>query len=179
MRDMQRGVVWAVVVIVFTLVSGSVQAADLGEPVFGIRAGVTASGENFQQYEVFAAWGLPWQRSLRDGWELGSDVELSGAVLHGADETGAKAAGAVDLLLFSPQRHFSMLAGMGAGLQSREQYGDTDFGGPFYFLFQAGFSYWLTPSLSVGYRFHHESNGSIYSTNPSLNLHQIEVRFLF
>ncbi len=179
MNVLRPAVFCVAMVFLSTVIPSHAEAAAAGRPDYGVRVGATFSGEDFQQYEVFGAFSLPWVKNFRDGWRLGSDVDLSAGVLHGAGDTGGKVAGAVDLLLFSPSRQFSMTAGFGAGLQSKEHFGDNDFGGPLYFLFQAGLSYWFTPSFSVGYRFHHESNGSIYDTNPSLNLHAIELRLTF
>jgi hypothetical protein len=106
-------------------------------------------------------------------------LDLSVGVLDGEGDTGGKATVALDFVLFTSDRMVSMTAGIGAGLMTDEEFGNTDFGGPLYFVFQAGASYWLNPSFSIGYRYHHESNASIYDTNPSLNLHQLELRLLF
>ena len=42
-----------------------------------------------------------------------------------------------------------------------------------------GISFYVTPEITAGYRFHHMSNGDMYSSNPGLNMHLLEVGYRF
>jgi hypothetical protein len=168
-------------ICLFPFFSGISFAEEDKNVTFGTRLATVLDDEDgdFQQYEIFGAWPLPWKSRFSSGWQLEPMLDLSVGVLDGEDETGGKFAAGVDLFWFSPDRVVSMVAGMGAGVMTQDVYGDVDFGGPVFFRFLAGLNYWLSPSFSVGYRYLHESNGSIYDKNPSLNMHQFEIRLHF
>lgn len=150
--------------------------------IVGLRAGTSLRGEDIKQYDVFFARNLPWTKPLDSGWQLESAAELTMSVLQrDAEDEGDGFSGSVsaDLLLVSPKRLVSFNSGIGAGVLSDSTLGDYDFGGPVFFLFHAGAALHLTPRLTLGYRYSHQSNGKIYDNNPSLNLHQLELRFSF
>mgnify|MGYP000365617205 CR=1 FL=1 len=130
-------------------------------------------------YELFAALPLPWQTDFANNWHLDSMLDLSLGILDGNGETGGRGAVGIDGLLWSPGRKVSLTSGLGVGVMGEEVYGDIDFAGPVFFRFQAGLSYWFTSGISLGYRYYHESNGSIYDKNPSLNAHLGELRLNF
>ena len=56
----------------------------------GVRAGLstTDSEEDFEQYEVFATYGLPWKWELTSGWFLSTRINLSAGALRGGGDTG-------------------------------------------------------------------------------------------
>ncbi len=148
---------------------------------FGTRLATIVDDDDgdFKQYEIFGALQLPWMSHFSNGWQLEPMLDLSMGILDGEGETGGKFAAGVDLFWYSPDRVLSLMAGIGAGVMTEDVYGDVDFGGPVFFRFLAGLNYWLNPSFSLGYRYIHESNGSIYDKNPSLNMHQFEIRLHF
>ena len=145
----------------------------------GLRVGDAFRGDDIQQYDVFFARNLPWTKSLDSGWQLESAAELTASALEGDQEDTVSGSVSADLFLVSPERMVSFHSGVGAGLLADDTMGETDFGGPVFFLFHAGASLRLHPRLALGYRYSHQSNGAIYEKNPSLNLHQIELRFSF
>jgi hypothetical protein len=181
MRLVHYTIVIAALVGLLPFFSENVSATENKNVEFGTRLAIAvddADGD-FKQYEIFGALPLPWISRLSNDWQFEPMLDLSVGILDGEDETGGKFAAGVDLFWFSPERVLSLMAGIGAGVMTEEVYGDVDFGGPVFFRFLAGVNYWLNPSLSVGYRYLHESNGSMYDKNPSLNMHQFEIRLHF
>ncbi|MGB5233317.1 MAG: acyloxyacyl hydrolase [Desulfoprunum sp.] len=145
----------------------------------GARFGTSFRGEDTDQADIFVARKLPWGRDLSSGWNLGTAGELDLSILQHDDEEVVAGSISTDLILSSPGHRFFLLTGVGAGVLEDEILGDIDFGGPVFFLFHAGAGLRLTPWLSLGYRYSHMSNGSIYDKNPSLNLNMVELRFTF
>lgn len=148
---------------------------------YGIRiAGSFRDGKSgLTLYELFAAIPLPWGTDFANSWRLSTAFDLSLGLLEGKGESGGRAAAGVDAFLWSPGRKLAFTSGLGVGVMGEEVYGDIDFAGPVFFRFQAGLGYWLTSALSIGGRYYHESNGSIYDKNPSLNAYLGELRFNF
>lgn len=171
-----------VVVLLCASVTGAL-ADDVapGNFTFGTRVGTTAGGNNgdFEQYDIFGSFKLPWGTDLGDGWQLETGLDVTLAIQDGEGESGGKGSVAGEVYFFSPARKVSLIAGLGVGLLEKEVYGEIDYAGPVFFLFNGGLNYWFNQSFSLGYRFHHESNGSIYDKNPSLNMHQLELRLHF
>ncbi len=160
-------------------------AGVFGDESSGITLGTRAAfstermDESFQQYDLFGTLPLPWTYQWEAGWRIESLADLTLSVLHGEGETGGTIAIGPDLFLLCPRRWIALNMGGGFGFYDDHKYGEFDFGGPFFFHFQTGATVFLHPSLSLGYRYHHKSNGNIYDKNPSLNMHQFELRFRF
>ena len=169
--------------LMFFLLSTSsyAEVLDSGNFTVGGRVGTTTGGNDgdFEQYELFAAFKLPWAHEYTNRYQLETQAEFIAGLQDGEGENGGKLAGAFDLYLVSPTRKVSAMVGMGVGYMQEEQFGEVDYAGPVFFLFHTGLNYWFVPSFSLGYRYLHESNGSMYDKNPSLNMHQLEVRFHF
>ncbi len=62
---------------------------------------------------------------------------------------------------------------------SIDDFGPQDFGGPFQFTSEIGVSYLVCPAFKVGYQFQHMSNAGMYSPNPGLEMHMVEVAYRF
>ncbi len=171
----------AIVLFVTLCLSTAMAMADTAPfpSATGLRIGTSLMGEDIEQYDLFFARNLPWTKPLDSGWQLESVGELTASTLHNDQEDGFSGSIAADLFLVSPERRFSFNSGVGAGLLEDYVLGDYDFGGPIFFLFHTGARLHLTPRISLGYRYAHQSNGHIYTKNPSLNLHQIELCFSF
>ncbi|WP_136809318.1 acyloxyacyl hydrolase [Desulfosediminicola flagellatus] len=174
-----RRMVVVVLCISFSCIYSNAMAASLSDVALGVRVATNIDDEDFTQYEVFGAVPLPWRSHLSNGWEFETMLDLSIGVMEAENDTGGKFTAAVDALFYSPDRTLSLVAAMGIGVMTREVYDGVDFAGPVFFRFQGGLNYWLNQSFSVGYRFLHESNGSMYDKNPSLNMHQFEMRVHF
>ena len=155
------------------------QAVDLGPWDVGARVGTSLRGEDITQADLVLSRKLPWSWSINPGWDLTTAGELTLSGLHRSDENGASISVSTDLFLATPLPRLILSTGVGAGLMEDPALGDYDFGGSIFFLFHAGAAVHLTPRLDLGYRYGHQSNGHIYENNPSLNLHQLELRWSF
>jgi Lipid A 3-O-deacylase (PagL) len=171
-------------IVVSCLVLGLVPPVAMAEdeiPAYnaGLRVGTSLRGEDIEQADIFVSKKLPWTKSFTCGWNLRSSAELALNILHNDEEDGLSASISTDLHLSSPQHRYFFFSGVGAGALEDSALGDYDFGGPIFFLFHAGAGLQMTHSLSLSYRYAHQSNGHIYINNPSLNLHQLELRYSF
>ncbi len=56
----------------------------------GLRGGVNdnRNDENFEQYEGFTTWNLPWSWQWDSGWALGTYLEANAGVLTADGESG-------------------------------------------------------------------------------------------
>lgn len=173
--------VTVILTVFFWMTSSNAEILDSGNFTLGARVGTTTGGNDgdFEQYELFGALKLPWATEFANRYQLETQAEVILGIQDGEGDTGGKFAGAFDLYLFSPGRKVSFMGGLGAGYRQEEELGDVDYSGPVFFLFHTGLNYWFSPTFSLGYRFHHESSGSLYDKNPSLNLHQLELRLHF
>ena len=166
------------------IILGLIPAATMAEDVIstynaGLRVGTSLRSEGIEQADMFVSRQLPWKKNFTCGWNLQSSAELALNVLHNDEEDGLSASLSTDLHLFSPRHRFFFFSGVGTGALEDPVLGDYDFGGPIFFLFHAGAGLQITHSVSLSYRYAHQSNGHIYINNPSLNLQQLELRYSF
>ena len=171
-------------VVASCLILGLIPAAAMAEDVIstynaGLRVGTSLRSEGIEQADMFVSRQLPWKKNFTCGWNLQSSAELALNVLQNDEEDGLSASLSTDLHLFSPRHRFSFFSGVGAGALEDPVLGDYDFGGPIFFLFHAGAGLQIAHSVSLSYRYAHQSNGHIYINNPSLNLNQLELRYSF
>lgn len=160
-------------------VSLAAQTVDGEIWAVGARIGTSLRGEDITQADLFLSRKLPWSWSVSPEWNLTTAGELTLSGLHRSDENGASMSISTDLFLTTPLPWLALSTGVGVGLMEDPALGDYDFGGPVFFLFHAGAAVHITPRLCLGYRYGHQSNGHIYENNPSLNLHQLELRWSF
>ena len=147
----------------------------------GLRAGLstTDGSEDFEQYELFATYGLPWSWELTPGWFLSTKINLSAGALRGGGDTGFIGSAGPSITLSMVQDRIFLDGGISAALLSEHKFGQENFGGPIQFISHVGISIKLSDNLGVGYRFQHMSNASIYNRNPGLELHMFELRYFF
>ncbi len=148
----------------------------------GVRAAINArntSKYDVYQYEMFTSKPLPWTWRWDAGWKLRTRAEATFGVIRGKGEASGIVSIGPDLLLDTPEKRFTASTGGGIGLLGDPMLGDIDFGGPVFFRFHAGLMYHPVEYVSIGYRYYHMSNGHIYGSNSSLNLHQAEISFHF
>ena len=156
-------------------------ANETGWIAVGLRAGLstTDSEEDFEQYELFATYGLPWSWELTPGWLLSMKINLSAGALRSGDDTGLIGSAGPSITLSMVQDRIFLDGGISAALLSEHKFGDENFGGPIQFISHVGLSFKLSDNLGLGYRFQHMSDASIYNRNPGLELHMFELRYLF
>ena len=147
----------------------------------GFRGGFSATDgdEDFEQYEVFATYGLPWSRELTPGWFVGTRIDFSAGALRGGGETGFIGSIGPSIALSMVHGLILLSGGLSAAVLSEHQFGQENFGGPVQFVSHVEISFKLSANLGVGYRFQHMSNASIYNRNPGLELHMLELSYFF
>lgn len=74
---------------------------------------------------------------------------------------------------------FMIVLSTGPALITRSRFSNHDFGGPLSFFSSAGLNILPFWRISIAYRLQHMSNANIFRTNHRLNLHIIELNYLF
>lgn len=157
------------------------RAEETGWVAVGFRAGLSATdgNEDFEQYELFATYGLPWSWGLTDTSFVSARICLSAGALRGRGKTGLIGSAGPTIALSMFNGVIFLDGGVSAALLSEHQFGQENFGGPIQFVSHVGIGFKLGGNLRVGYRFQHMSNASIYNRNPGLELHVLELGYLF
>lgn len=165
--------------------SGQAQGLDVGEGVsllkLGIRGGFSATDkdEDFEQYEAFVTYGLPWKWEWTPGWRLGTRLNASLGALDGGGETGVIGTLGLGLALSKAGIPLELNIGVGATGLSEDRFGEEDFGTQLQFTSHIGLNYQFGWNLEAGYRFQHMSNAGIDEENPGLNLHMFQLGYRF
>jgi hypothetical protein len=157
---------------------------DEGWKAVGIRAGVSATtrSEYFHQYEVFAAYGLPWSLRAESGWGVALRVNASVGALHGGKETGVIGSVGPGVIVDKGGKGLAFTLGGDLYGMSRFRYGNVDLNGDPLFEGNLGVMYRFDSGPGVGYRFQHMSNGGLGrngSGNTGLDLHMLELSWNF
>ena len=163
------------------VIAGSAAAEDAGWLAVGLRAGINDSRneEDFEQYEGFALYRLPWNRQIASDWTLGTYFEFNAGALTGGGDTGFVGSAGPGINLQTPGKRLMLWAGINPTLISKETFGDEQLGGPFQFTSHIGLSFAIHERISIGYRLQHMSNAGIYNKNPGINLHMLELAYYF
>ena len=169
--------------MVFFLFTPEPVCAD-GLPLLGISARLRLSNqttlgdpqpEEFQEYDLAAHFGLPWQMKAESGFGLDTRVMASAGLLQGGGDSGLVVSLIPELGFW--HQGWPMLVEMGAGatLLSRSKYGTQDFGGPFQFALTAAARFPLYKRLGIGYRFMHYSDAGLNGAHTvGADFHMIE-----
>jgi len=174
--------IWLILPLLLSIFSPQPGSAEETDWIaIGFRAGLSATdgNEDFEQYELFATYGLPWSWELTPGWFLSTRINLSAGALRGGGETGFIGSAGPSITLSMVQGLIFVDGGISAALLSEHKFGQENFGGPIQFVSHVGISFKLGANLGVGYRFQHMSNASIYNQNPGLELHVLELSYFF
>jgi hypothetical protein len=171
-------------VVLILLISGFIlpsRAEESGWSAVGFRAGIDDGGndEDFEQYEGFVLYELPWSWSFAPDWSLGTYLELNAGVLDAGGDTAFIGSIGPGLNLKAFGNRLVVWGGINPTYTSEDTFGDEDFGGSFQFTSHIGISFRPIRPLSIGYRFQHMSNAGIYSENPGLNLHMLGLAYYF
>ena len=159
--------------------SSEVLASDW--QMLGLRAGISdkRNNEDFEQYEAFAAWKLPWSWDLVSDWNLTTYLEANSGILIGGGQSAFVGSIGPGLYFTGLQDKISIYLGVNPTVISRHEFGDDDLGGPFQFTSHIGIDFNIARHFAVGYRLQHMSNFVFYHPNPGLNLHMLEGAFRF
>ena len=154
---------------------------------FGVRAGGTGVNvlgnkppQDFQAFDVVTNFGLPWERHYDSGWWIGTRLMANAGALRAAGQTAFVASLVPVVVLGEPKGRFTLDFGAGGAVLSRHRFGVQEFGGPFQFALTLGVTVPLYDRLSVGYRFQHYSDATLYGSNTmGADLHMIEFTYRF
>lgn len=155
----------------------------------GLRGGVSVKGESplgermresFVGADVFGVFRLPWSWYSAAGWGVGTRLITSAGVLSAKEKVGLVGS-VVPVIAFGRQDDtLSLDVGLGGAVMSTYHFGRHNLGGPFQFVATLGASAVLFRPLSLGYRFQHYSDGTIYGTETrGVDLHMIEFIYRY
>jgi hypothetical protein len=154
----------------------------------GPRVGVSGKSpfgrqqkEDFQQYDIAALFGLPWEWQERPS-SLKFDIRLlaSAGELAAAQDTSLMATVVPSLTVSSPNGTFSIDIGAGTAFFSNYKFGVQNFGGPAQIVGTAGIGLNLSRGVYAGYRFQHFSDAGIYGPSYlGVDMHILELSYLF
>ena len=172
-------VLWVFVIIGF--VTQPVCGGEIAWRSIGLRGGVNdnRNDEDFEQYEAFTTWKLPWLRQWDSGWALGTYLEANAGVLSGGGTTAFVGSIGPGLYISGLKDMVEISMGINPTIISKHKFGDDNLGGPIQFTSHIGLNLILTNRYSIGYRLQHMSNGVLYEHNPGLNTHMIEAGYRF
>lgn len=136
--------------------------------------------EDFEQYDVFAVIGLPWSWEFPSGWEIRWRLNATAGALRAAGDTGFITELSPGLSFTKPSWNLTFDLGGGWAYLSDYKFGKQDIGGPFQIIGHGGLTYHLPWHVSIGWRFHHMSDATIYGTdNRGVDLHMLELSYRF
>lgn len=147
----------------------------------GARGGVsvldTNTQEDFNAYELFLVFDLPWAWQQQTGSRIQTQLELTGGMLDAAGETGS-------LVTLGPRIAFitdrvSFDVGVGVAAVGQDRFGDHNFGGTSQFTAQAGLDFALTRRFNAGVRIRHMSDAKTHDNGQDLNLVLVELSYDF
>ena len=162
------------------------KAAESQWDSIGIRAGANlfdphkTSRGDFELYELFADYALPWRWGSSTGLEWRTRLDASAGVLKREGDKGFIGTLGPSLALRMLSGRIEIDIGEAPAYLSRHEYPERDLGGPVQFVSHIGLGVLLIEHLALGYRFEHISNAHIYPFhNPGLNLHLLDLRYRF
>ena len=154
----------------------------------GVRAGVNSKTigipptekEDFERYDVFAVIGLPWSWEFSSGWDIRYRLNVAAGALRAAGDTGFITELTPGIAFNYPDWNLTLDIGGGWAYLSDYKFGSQNIGGPFQIVGHGGITYHLPWNVSVGWRFHHISDATIYGTdNRGVDLHMLELSYRF
>lgn len=141
----------------------------------GVRGAIaeTNSDEDFDAYEVFVVFDLPWAWNAGTG-RIQTQLEIAGGVLDAGGETGALGTLGPRVAFITDRVSFD--AGAGVAALGETEFGDKDFGGSSQFILHTGLTFTLTERLNAGVRYRHMSDADIHD-GEDLNLVLLELSY--
>lgn len=179
---------WLVLMFIgFLLVPAPSYSEEMSLLNLSFRArvsGATTLGEQqpeeFEEYDLAASFGLPWQRYSRSGWGVGTQVMTSAGIMRNGGDTGLVVSLIPGVALGREDRRFFSDMGAGCALLSKYRFGTQDYGGPFQFALTVGAGLRIYKRLGVGYRFLHYSDAGVNGPDTiGADFHMIEFSYWF
>ena len=179
---MQLKLYWMILVLLLiSIVTQPAAGNEISWRSIGLRGGVNdhRNDEDFEQYEGFSTWQLPWSRQWDSGWTLGTYLEANAGVLRGGGETAFVGSIGPGIYFSGFKETIDISMGINPTIISRHEFGDEDLGGPIAFTSHIGLNLNFARHFTIGYRLQHMSNGVLYDKNPGLNMYMLEVGYRF
>ncbi len=147
----------------------------------GLRGGINdhRNDEDFEQYEAFSTWKLPWLWQSDTGWTLGTYLEANAGVLRGGGTSAFVGSIGPGIYIAGFREVVEISMGINPTVISKHEFGDENLGGPIQFTSHIGLKFIFNHHYGIGYRLQHMSNGVLYEHNAGLNTHMIAVGYQF
>ena len=163
------------------------RAFDMDLASVGVRARVSSDDvlgkeqpEAFSEYDVWAAFRLPWQAYGRSSWGVGTRLLTSAGYLEGGGSSALVVSVIPVIALGTREGRFTVDLGAGLAVLSQSEFADQDFGGPVQGALTFGVGIPLYRRFGVGYRFMHYSDWGAYGPNTiGADLHTVELIYRF
>lgn len=154
----------------------------------GIRGGINlipggippGEFEDFQQYDVFGIvgfpgkWDMPWGVEGRYLWYT------SAGIIRAAGDEGFITTFGPGLALTKLDWNLTLEMGTGGAIVSDHTFGVQNLGGKGQFLAHGALSYHFPQQISLGWRFQHYSDATLYrKKNRGVDFHLLELRYGF
>ena len=177
-----RTLFWALIVTVLIgwgAFYSDARALDL--QMLGLRGGISdnRNEEDFTQYEGFATWNMPWSWNLASNWSLITYLEANVGMLRAGGDSAFVGSIGPGIYFTGLKDKISILMGVNPTVISKHTFGDEDLGGPIQFTSHIGIDFNFARHFAIGYRFQHMSNFIFHEPNPGVNLHMIEIGYIF
>jgi len=180
-----RTVILLTVLFCFALGSLVAQTAEAWWDAVGVRGGAdftdghASRNGNFQGYELFVNYQLPWEWRTSPTVRLLTRVDGSAGALNRKGTQGFLATLGPGLALDLFSGMLEIDGGVSPTYLSKHNLPGRDLGGHFLFNLHAGVSVFFWQSYGIGYHYAHMSNAYIYANNPGINLHMLELKYRF
>jgi hypothetical protein len=147
----------------------------------GVRGGPTAidKDEDFNLYEAFLVYGLPWRFNLTSDIAMNTRLNASAGVLDGGGTQGVIATIGPGVVIEKKGGRVQLDIGGGFLVMSEDVYGNQDFDEETQLYCHIGLNYLLDRNWVAGYKFHHISNAGFHDTNPGLDFHLLELSYRY
>jgi hypothetical protein len=169
------------IIVLISLATQIAVGENMNWKSIGLRAGMNdnRNDEDFNQYESFATWSLPWIWHPSINSTFGTYIEANAGVLRGGGESAFVGSIGPGIYFAGFNDKLDISIGLNPTIISKHKFGDEDLGGPIQFNSYIGLNFNFAEYFSIGYRLQHMSNGSFYEQNPGVNMHMIEVGYRF
>ncbi len=167
----------AVTIFLFT----SACRSEAQNYLVGVRAGSSFEGDagDFQEVDAYGGIYLPWLWGKKNGLNFKLRVDGSAGCLNDRGEDGFIGTLGPVAEVHVGKFPVSIEGGVSLAGLSRYNFQDRDLGGWFQFVDHIGLNFRITQHVSLGWRFQHISNASIYRSNPGLNQMMLSATYSF
>ena len=145
----------------------------------GVRGAIGEGNteEEFEAYEGFLVFDLPWAWEQGPTSRLQTQLEITGGVLDGGGVSGFM--GTLGPRLAFVTERVSVDFGIGVAVLGETQFGAQDFGGKSQYIAQVGLAFGLTQRVNAGIRWRHMSDAETHENGGDLNLILLELSYDF